>query len=1331
MNHSASYRSRVERRMALVGIATILSLLLSMFPQVMGLPMPAASAHNLQTRMVYMFMDPATQQMLDDRMTAPGWTPPDPLLQSGDELGIIIKVIPRDGTTTGVGGHVDFYVPGGVEVIDAGYVVPDGTGGFDKVAMKGQSPIAIGAGPIGAKATTQLIGWGALLDSPNGILNDVAPVVSATGLHRGTIAGVYGDTGIFYSTDPDTAYGSWQTFNGASTANGCGSLAFNPTALGPTLVNNSGDTVVPCNKWDAEQLMAWGVKGGTFPAYDSPIVDYADGRGNAPWGFASGVAGLQSGYAWMFDWDEWDGSGKSATDMQNAMDTMGPWQRIQYPGSRISLDQPGLISSVLGYASMDASQVGYALSPSNPLPANTNAVRWAVGQLTAFRPEYVWVKVRVNSAAEILNPTGCPDLRGDTFGGDAGGTDNGKDHLWRYYEPTEVKMNVCLAAGKPATREFVKVGDLFQYKIKVYNLQAFDITNVKVTDTLSSGVTFVSAVPSQNSGPNPLVWNVGTLQPGQKFEVTVTVSAKSTGYLDNSLVVTSDQLPPQTVTETNISGSYPYLVPTKSVTPTAVAPGASVDYTILVKNVGTGATGTPVLVEEFLPAGFTYDNTFTPVVTVNGANITTTTINATNPSAPTFSVPSAINGGSQLTIKFRATVASMAAAGEYCNTYRVTQGGVPITTGSEACVTVAGGQIGDTIYRDWNNNGVQDPGEEGIPGVTVQLNGGATAVTDANGKYLFAGLTPGTYTVDVISGIPAGFVLTTPPDPASVTLALNEQKLDVDFGYYPGGTGSIGDLVFEDKGDDGSYDSGLGDLPIAGITVRLYEDTNGNGVIDAGTDVLVATDVTDASGIYGFTNLATGFDYIVDVDQTGIDAYFATTGWALTTTAEPYHVDNLSGAFLLADFGYYKLVPGALGDQVFIDNNGNGVYDLGTDQPLPDVTVSLYRDTNGNGVLDAGEPLLQTDVSDSLGVYGFENIPAGDYIVVVDSADPDVPGGLFPITGQYATNLSSGETDLTLDFPFAQLVQKSVTPTTAAPGDTLSYTINVNYPGTTALQNVVMTDTVPAGTTYVPGSANAGGMLSVDGKTVIWDLGSGAPGAPGVTSPQGTALCYGEVTYNVADTQVLDTYVRQDQATTNFGGATVIQTHPETNKFQHSLIYFNLASPAIPAGADIIKAGLKLTATTVRNGHLDNLYRMTTPWTEAGATWNDSDGAGAGDWAAGTFGSADYSPTLLGSIVPSPAKGLKTVSVINTVKSWAFSGVPNYGFGLISTGTDTNDARYGASENGTATSRPQLVVGYYYESTSARAAARWTCSVADTYIQKDKQTTTAGARLPC
>ncbi len=81
------------------------------------------------------------------------------MLQGNDIVGLMIKVVPDSGTTTGVGGYVDFYVPNGVQVLDAAYVEPDGGGGYDRAAMKGQSPIAIGDGPVGAK--TAALRWSA------------------------------------------------------------------------------------------------------------------------------------------------------------------------------------------------------------------------------------------------------------------------------------------------------------------------------------------------------------------------------------------------------------------------------------------------------------------------------------------------------------------------------------------------------------------------------------------------------------------------------------------------------------------------------------------------------------------------------------------------------------------------------------------------------------------------------------------------------------------------------------------------------------------------------------------------------------------------------------------------------------------------------------------------------------------------------------------------------------------------------------------------------------------------------------------------------------------
>ena len=629
---------------------------------------------------------------------------PTPCCSVDDQLGIITKVIPRFGTTTGVGGHVDFYIPNGTTVMDVGYMIPDGSGGFIKAAMKGQSPIAIGAGPIGAKVTPPLNG---LVLGPN--INGVsqAAVDATSNLDRGTIAGVYGDTGIFYATSPETAWESYAPRNSAL-----------------TLTNNSGDVIVPLNKWDAEQLVAYGVKGsnnvaGGYPA--APIIDPEDGRGNAPWGLAAGLAGPESGYKWSFDLDYWNNNATDPSRMKNSIE-VGPWNRIKYDGSRISFDQPGLTSTVLGYASINGANVG-AVGPLPSTSATTGqtdltspkVVRWAVGQLILERPEYVWVKVRVdNPGPGFLDANGCPFFHSGTFGGDAGGTNNGKDHLWRYYEPSTFTWNGCLAAGKPASVEFTKPGDTIQFKIKIYNLGTQTQTNVVVKDTLPSGVTFLSAVPAQNSGPNPLVWNVGTLKPGQSFSSVVSVKVTGTGPLDNILNVTSDQ-GSQTVEETVESGTSVYLVPTKSASPTTVAPGATVTYNILVRNLGAGTTGSPVTLQEFLPPGFTYQSLVS--VYVNGALVTGTTVNNANPNQPVFTVPVAIQGAKELKLAFTALVGPAVPAGTYCNTYSVTENSIPTTTGSQGCVDVGAGTIGDTVYRDWNGNGIQDPGEdEGLVG---------------------------------------------------------------------------------------------------------------------------------------------------------------------------------------------------------------------------------------------------------------------------------------------------------------------------------------------------------------------------------------------------------------------------------------------------------------------------------------------------------------------------------------------------------------------------------------------------------------------------------------
>ncbi|QYO65405.1 SdrD B-like domain-containing protein [Leptolyngbya sp. 7M] len=84
-----------------------------------------------------------------------------------------------------------------------------------------------------------------------------------------------------------------------------------------------------------------------------------------------------------------------------------------------------------------------------------------------------------------------------------------------------------------------------------------------------------------------------------------------------------------------------------------------------------------------------------------------------------------------------------------------------VGTSIELLVDPAPIEIGNRVWRDLNNNGVQDPNEPGIAGVTVRLYQGSTlvgiAVTDANGEYYFVGSSsPDSNTSDNIGQVNGG-----------------------------------------------------------------------------------------------------------------------------------------------------------------------------------------------------------------------------------------------------------------------------------------------------------------------------------------------------------------------------------------------------------------------------------------------------------------------------------------------------------------------------------------------------------------------------------------------
>lgn len=212
-------------------------------------------------------------------------------------------------------------------------------------------------------------------------------------------------------------------------------------------------------------------------------------------------------------------------------------------------------------------------------------------------------------------------------------------------------------------------------------------------------------------------------------------------------------------------------------------------------------------------------------------------------------------------------------------------------------MTIGGARVGDTVFRDWNGNGTMDAGDEGLAGVQVQLfasNGTTllnTKTTDASGKYDFASLAGGTYVIKTT--LPALHTATYDLDgigtlnQATVTISNNEAKLNVDFGYRPGGTGSINGTIFHDTARDGAFQSSS-DTGLASVTVRLYRDLDSNGELNPG-DELIHTATSSGSGTFGFTNLPLTLDYLVQVDQTDPDIATGLGGSpVILTTANPH-----------------------------------------------------------------------------------------------------------------------------------------------------------------------------------------------------------------------------------------------------------------------------------------------------------------------------------------------------------------------------------------------------------------------------------------------------------
>ncbi len=120
-------------------------------------------------------------------------------------------------------------------------------------------------------------------------------------------------------------------------------------------------------------------------------------------------------------------------------------------------------------------------------------------------------------------------------------------------------------------------------------------------------------------------------------------------------------------------------------------------------------------------------------------------------------------------------------------------------------------------------------------------------------------------------------------------------------------------------------------------------------------------------------------------------------------------------------------------------------------------------------------------------------VPAGvAQIVNTATIDDNHTNGVDPTPANNTTT----DTD-TLDAQPDLTISKTDNVTSAQPGDTLTYVITYQNVGNQDATGVVITETIPANTVFVPGSSTAGWTLA--GNTAAFNIGALAAGAPSQT----------------------------------------------------------------------------------------------------------------------------------------------------------------------------------------------------------------------------------------
>lgn len=270
------------------------------------------------------------------------------------------------------------------------------------------------------------------------------------------------------------------------------------------------------------------------------------------------------------------------------------------------------------------------------------------------------------------------------------------------------------------------------------------------------------------------------------------------------------------------------------------------------------------------------------------------------------------------------------------------------------------GLAGWTIYVDYNNDGVFQPGTE------------PSAVTGAGGLYSILGVEPGTWNVREVGQ--GGWTNSFPTTSdifgryQTVVVPTDGTVAGVNFGNYL--QTSVHGYKFNDMNASGVDDA---DPRLSGWQVMLV-GTNGSG------SPVSLTTVTGVNGEYSFTGLSPGSYTVSEQGQTGWTQSAGGVAFALTSGQEVVAYAGEAGTLLpgqveviIVDLAFGNYLQTSVHGYKFYDLNGNG-QDNG-DPRLAGWTIQLV------GVDGQGNPVALSTTTAANGEYAFTGLTPGSYTV--------------------------------------------------------------------------------------------------------------------------------------------------------------------------------------------------------------------------------------------------------------------------------------------------------------------------------------------------------------